>query len=634
MMGMSSAIQWWEDSQLRALVLSSAFLHLFLFLTATTRALRIYSWFRLCIWLAYLGSDAAAIYALATLFNRHTAGAAATRTRSTLELLWAPVLLIHLGGPVSISAYNMEDNELWRRHILTLLSQVSVALYVFCKFWPPDGEKLLLWAAVLLFVLGIIKFSVKPLALRSASIHNLTLSRASVVGTRKVFRVFNILSFWWAKFTSHAMYGPKAKGREEILAELDNFDDISIEEYVQEVKRIICVGVEEDARSRSDLDDDLRSAIYSRPELLLLADRLLPYSQRLRALWAFLKLNEYERSYGESEKILYRMFSLLYTKEKVFFSRLGNDMYHPAIALSFAAIGLFAKARKDGYSERLVLRQLEAGWKEYIHDAASFRRFNDRRGQWTLRLSRHLLQGSHGQHVVRRSLQVPFDESVLLWHIATELCFHHPDAAAPHPPPSQESPAAVSRDISSYMAYLLLLRPEMLMPGTRQDLFWSACYHLERIISYDEEPPLDERSLAQGIVHKTRLLPWLFDASAGALLWEASALTEALMQLRDEEERWKLVEGVWVEMLCYSASRCRGYLHAKSLGEGGEFLSHVWLLLSQMGMETFADRFQRPEAPEEHATAAGVGGGGGSTSRPPQPQQEQVPPVLEEITAA
>jgi hypothetical protein len=54
-----------------------------------------------------------------------------------------------------------------------------------------------------------------------------------------------------------------------------------------------------------------------------------------------------------------------------------------------------------------------------------------------------------------------------------------------------------------------------------------------------------------------------------------------------------------VEMLCYSAGGCRGYLHAKSMGEGGEFLTCVCLLLSNMGMETFADKLQRPGPADE-----------------------------------
>lgn len=43
---------------------------------------------------------------------------------------------------------------------------------------------------------------------------------------------------------------------------------------------------------------------------------------------------------------------------------------------------------------------------------------------------------------------------------------------------------------------------------------------------------------------------------------------------------WKVIRGVWIQMLCFSASRCRGYLHAKSLGSG-------------RGLEMFAERHQR-----------------------------------------
>ncbi|RLM69338.1 hypothetical protein C2845_PM17G11840 [Panicum miliaceum] len=66
-----------------------------------------------------------------------------------------------------------------------------------------------------------------------------------------------------------------------------------------------------------------------------------------------------------------------------------------------------------------------------------------------------------------------------------------------------------------------------------------------------------------------------------------------------DDEMWKVIQGVWVEMLCFSAGRCRGYLHATSLGKGGEYLSYVWLLLSYMGMETMAERTQRTELPAE-----------------------------------
>ncbi|XP_014751839.1 uncharacterized protein LOC106865717 [Brachypodium distachyon] len=70
------------------------------------------------------------------------------------------------------------------------------------------------------------------------------------------------------------------------------------------------------------------------------------------------------------------------------------------------------------------------------------------------------------------------------------------------------------------------------------------------------------------------------------------------MAIGDEKEMWDVIQGVWVEMLCFSASRCRGYLHAKSLGTGGELLTCVWLLWSHMEMETLAERMQGTDGVE------------------------------------
>ncbi|XLR69220.1 hypothetical protein HN51_016307 [Arachis hypogaea] len=42
-----------------------------------------------------------------------------------LQSLWAPFLLLHLGGPDTITAYALEDNTLWLRHLLGLLVQAS-----------------------------------------------------------------------------------------------------------------------------------------------------------------------------------------------------------------------------------------------------------------------------------------------------------------------------------------------------------------------------------------------------------------------------------------------------------------------------------------------------------------------------
>jgi hypothetical protein len=37
-------------------------------------------------------------------------------------------------------------------------------------------------------------------------------------------------------------------------------------------------------------------------------------------------------------------------------------------------------------------------------------------------------------------------------------------------------------------------------------------------------------------------------------------------------------------MLCHAASQCRGLNHAKQLSQGGEWLTHVWLLMAHLGI--------------------------------------------------
>ncbi|EEC67874.1 hypothetical protein OsI_35508 [Oryza sativa Indica Group] len=326
-MGLSSAVQWWKEWQLRILVLGSLGVQLYLAIFANTRKKHIRPLFRFSIWLAYLGGDALAIYALATLFNRQKKLQFKTGSHD-LEVLWAPILLIHLGGQIfSISAHNIEDNELWRWHIVTAVSQ----------------------------------------------------------------------SYW---------------------------------------------------------------------------------------------------------------------------------------------------------------------------------KFSDNRGHWTLE------HNECEDIVIRSSIEKPFDESIILWHLATDFCFRHKDASL-----ESDECAKPCQQISNYMMHLLFDNPEML-PSSRRVLSTAAYEELKDILQGDDVSFLDEKELTQEIIGKAEF------AECG-FIRDAWILAEELKQLGDEKKMWEIIKGVWIEMLCFSAGRCRGYLHAKSLGTGGEYLTVVSLVMSHAGLETFAERQQR-----------------------------------------
>ncbi|CAO2144487.1 unnamed protein product [Urochloa humidicola] len=143
----------------------------------------------------------------------------------------------------------------------------------------------------------------------------------------------------------------------------------------------------------------------------------------------------------------------------------------------------------------------------------------------------------------------------------------------------------------------------MLMAGSRRSLFRAAYSELEGMTP-DEKPPLGEKEIAQNIIHRVK------DIEGPSVVVHAWVIAEELMnpvlQGEDKCKMWRVIQGVWVEMLCFSAGRCRGYLHAKSLGKGGEYLSYVWLFLACMGMETLAEKMQRTEL-QEGINEGGVG---------------------------
>jgi hypothetical protein len=203
--------------------------------------------------------------------------------------------------------------------------------------------------------------------------------------------------------------------------------------------------------------------------------------------------------------------------------------------------------------------------------------------------------------------------------------------------------------MSNYMVYLLFVNPEMLLPGTRRNIFKTAYGELEVILKYwDWNPvhwsrcaPCGVKLIEEEAIVMEKLIEAMKNPEKRASQEESSkevTVTETVITVtqekskrsseegsstegsnrdgkfidqawdlaqrllkKDEMERWTEIQDVWMQMLCFSASRCRGYLHAKALGKGGEFLSYVWLLLFYMGMETFSERLQRELLPKQHS---------------------------------
>jgi hypothetical protein len=672
MAGIWSAVRWWDDWQLRILVMGSLGFQWFL-LAAPLRNYAIPRWFRTCIWLAYITADALAIYALATLFNRH---ARATSTcnyyeGAKLEVLWAPLLLIYLGGREEITAYNIEDNELWTRHTVTLVSQVTVALYAFYKSWTSDNDRKLLLSAILLFVVGILSFCEKPWALRRASINRLVAMSSLMKGERR-----SPTGWQWC-FTElddrYKCWKPTppqgGAGAAPILSQGDKvqmmLSDLSLyaAQVTLEIRRKGTAAADHQqikileplTMGRHKMKPWLRQAfglIYTRANVIftpayLACHVLLVPSLYVAAIVLFATSHKHEY-YATDVKITYAllcftavldvlglliselMYRLMSSQAKVpaLCENLpGYNLVDSVLRVMRPRTGPLLKlAKRMGYKEgyfRQPKDKLYGSVSEFITaelvsvsdrvqnaDFSSYRSFT--KDYWASRPA--LRDKCRRSTEIRRSLRrSPFDASVLLWHIATDITFRckPPKDFGERPPRAEVVREVCTEAISNYMAYLLNFQPEMLMTGSRQHLFTEAMKHMERILATTEhrikrkrlgdvddkqEQKMDEESLRKITEEAAKLAN--NPEGRYTVVHDACKLAEELMRI-EEETRWHLMYRVWVGMLCYSASMCRGYLHAKSLGEGGEFLSYVWLIISLKGSKTLADKLQMPEPEAE-----------------------------------
>jgi hypothetical protein len=748
-------------------VLGSLGLQWFLLLAAPMRKYTVPHALRTCIWLAYISSDALAIYALATLFNRHARTIPASNCAPgkeqlrMLEVLWAPVLLIHLGGQEELTAYEIEDNELWMRHTMTLVSQVSVAVYAFYKSWQPSSSDCwkLTAAAILLFVIGVISFSEKPFALnvsawiqgtKQPSVWRERLRHFSLFEESNFFALLPRLS---ASSWACGARGTKEEPREKRPVALSEGDkvlmvltDMSLLAAAEDLVERKKAGTVDEVLPPLILAEKLlahwlRGAfafIYTRASvvvtpLYLLYHLVLVPVLHVAALTLFATSDK--RGYKRADvKITYVVLCLtaaldflaVFVRQLVY--RLMSMTQVPPLCETVPEYNLIDEAvreadksvgwihwcaRKLGFTRprhsELYKKVAGTVLPDLVNargrDLASYRVFDDSTAKitknWALNKE---LQESCGKQI-KKSLHISFDRSVLLWHIATDLCLRcidvdsdgdeeeeeirggggaeaaeeagaaedqeqgesatvgssSPDADAQGQrqgrtkDPTLRLKIKCTEAISNYMAHLLNSNPDMLLTGSRHHLISEARDEVKSAIlsnkvikeglgsdgcsfrcsctgtgcscscsKLNRANPFGQKDQLKKLISEIAGFKVIPNTTRPVFhIITACKLAKELLAMEDNAWRWKLMYQVWLGMLCYSATMCRGYLHAKSLGEGGEFLSFVWLVLSLKGAKTLADKLQLP--PETHEKEASASASDDTPQQPPEsddtPQQ-------------
>ncbi|GLT61475.1 hypothetical protein SLA2020_341780 [Shorea laevis] len=270
---------------------------------------------------------------------------------------------------------------------------------------------------------------------------------------------------------------------------------------------------------------------------------------------------------------------------------------------------------------------------DYADDPETAKRISASRGDWILTDSDS--NNNERRKLMRYVTDVKYDESLLLWHIATELLYNDdrqkftsvtpPDQQTNHNSGSGSLPKKEKSDekwkewkerdfeeydyrefskmLSDYMIYLLIMQPTMMsaVAGIGKIRFRDTCAEAKRFFTRRRLGARDQEKACDQILGvNTDVEPVHVKGDRSkSVLFDACILAKKLKELEKEgkEKKWKLLSRMWVELLSYAAAHCRANTHAQQLSKGGELITFVWLLMAHFGL---GEQFQINEG---HARA-------------------------------
>ncbi|MFQ6628234.1 hypothetical protein Gotur_007932 [Gossypium turneri] len=195
--------------------------------------------------------------------------------------------------------------------------------------------------------------------------------------------------------------------------------------------------------------------------------------------------------------------------------------------------------------------------------------------------------------------EVEFTHSVILWHVATEVVFHddnHRYRAVLDPY------CRISKALSDYMMYLFSL-PAMLPAGIGHIRLHDTCTEAINFTLGEVKFKEAVRGLF-GLDITSRSFLIQMGSSRKSAFFEGCDIAKHLQDLVsdsrwDNQDKWKLIADMWLNMLTYAAAQCSWKKHARRLQYGDEFLTHVALLMAHLGLSKKIQMVPLPKVLEE-----------------------------------
>ncbi|KAK6240660.1 hypothetical protein SCA6_006049 [Theobroma cacao] len=559
----------------------------------------------------------------------------------------APFLLWHLGSPHNITAYSLEDNEIWHRHFLGMVFQVLEAVYIYVRFRSDTDLNLM---AVPIFLAGVWKYGERIWALRSASDKQLMNSsaqreQASPEENNIIrFRLFeskindcferkgNVseLKLLREAYSPFLIFKPLFLGLSvELSAKF--YDDMFFINSKSAVEAFKLVGTELKYlyylfftkvplhHNHQKVSSSLRAlcflsavssliafstivdkSVHSKVDivitylLLLGAISLDAYSfiMHLLSIWSMIWLpvpkNTVQKMYS---KVVASRWQLVEAKMAIKSVAQHDIIYYYVEA---NAIKLYDAVRiidtgnhlqKDWHTK---WKPVDCELKQFIYD-----HLKKERGK--------LDEKDFGPEDLKKLLNAPFFEDleedttdfslrIIRWHLATELVYY--DHLNKFRRGKLGSFCQIAKSLSDYMMYLVLVRLLMLPKG------YSEAINNENYRQAKNLFPEDMTTNMRKIEVRKRFTSSVlgrqssptksnrFDLINGGSSFAEKLQSVVAQERWDHEEKWEMISKVWLGMMLYAASLCSWKEHAQQLRHGGELLTHVALLMAHLGLTT------------------------------------------------
>ncbi|MBA0773253.1 hypothetical protein Gotri_008544 [Gossypium trilobum] len=253
---------------------------------------------------------------------------------------------------------------------------------------------------------------------------------------------------------------------------------------------------------------------------------------------------------------------------------------------------------------KLIFEELKTKC-EFADTPKIAKRISSARGEWALTDACEELERGK---LLRYLIEVSYDESILLWHIATDLCYHPDDEYdwkdtsrqdgdkencwnlfhKKNPTDGYDNHKKNMTDgntLSDYMLYLLVFLPTMMfaVASIGKIGFRDTCAEAERFFKRgDLYPNQDKKACEELLGVRTDVGPQEVKGDRSkSVLFDACMLAKELNQMNN---KWKIMSKVWVELVSYAASHCRASTHTTELSQGREIITLFWLLMAHFGL--------------------------------------------------